>query len=106
MSKQPANRTFQKQNQRLIRSTFKKGFVSAVYPNSRTADVSFASNPLTPMKNIPIASNVDITTIVIGQRCKVDVFDETNPSSVRACLLATELANRRGPLIQMPSALS
>lgn len=85
MSKQPINRTFQAQQNRLVRATFKKGFISAVYANSMTVDVSFASNPNTIMRNIPIANTVNVTKLAAGQRCRVDMFDETNPND---CVMA------------------
>lgn len=85
MSKQPVNKTFQAQQGRLVRSTFKKAIISAVHANSRTVDVSFAENPLTIVRNIPIGSNVTIANLAVGQKCRVDVFDETNPSD---CVMA------------------
>ena len=99
MSRQPINSTFSKQQKRLVRATFKKGFVSAVYVNSNTADVSFADNPNTVMRNIPVADSVDIVALAAivtpshgtpyqtgkGVRCKVDIFDETNPTD---CVVA------------------
>ncbi len=85
MSKTPANSTFQMQQHRLVKSTFKKGFISAVHANSRTVDVSYAENPLTVVRNVPVANNVDITTVSPGQRCRIDVFDENNPSD---CVMA------------------
>ena len=80
MSKNTVNSTFKQQQKRLVRSTFKKGFISAVYPSKNTVDVAFADNPLTIMRNVPIANNVTIANVQAGQRCKVDVFDETNPN--------------------------
>lgn len=82
MSRQPINKTFKNQNNKLIPATFKKAFISAVHPNSRTVDVSFAENPLTIVRNIPIASSVVIANLAAGQRCRIDVFDETNPNDM------------------------
>lgn len=79
MSDFSTNDIFRKQQQRLVRSTFKKGLINAVHTASRTVDVTFAENPQSIIKNIPVASNVSITTVVAGQRCRVDIFDETNP---------------------------
>lgn len=81
----PPNDTYRKQNDKLVRATFKKGFINAVYPNSRTVDVSYAENPLTAVRNIPVATNVDISLVQVGQRCRVDLFDETNPAD---CVMA------------------
>lgn len=85
MSKITANQTWGKQNKRLVRSTFKKGFINAIHPNSYTVDVSYAENPQTIIKSIPVAKSVDIFTIMINQRCRIDIFDETNPND---CALA------------------
>jgi len=85
MSLQPGNDTFQKQQRKLVRATFKKAFISAVHVNSNTVDVSYAENPLTIVRNVPIARNVDVTLLSSGQRCRVDVFDETNPND---CVMA------------------
>lgn len=85
MSTQPLNETFKHQQSRLVRSTFKKAFVNAVHVGSNTVDVYYAENPQSVIKNIPIADNVTITSIVIGQRCRVDIFDETNPND---CVMA------------------
>ena len=82
MSKQPVNTTFQRQQRSLVRATFKKAFISAVHVNSNTVDVSYAENPLTIVRNIPIATNVDVTLLSSGQRCRIDVFDETNPNDM------------------------
>lgn len=85
MIKQPLNSTFQKQEKRLVRSTFKKGFINAIHISSNTVDVYYAENPQSVIKNIPVAKNVNISTIMIGQKCRVDLFDETNPND---CALA------------------
>lgn len=82
MSRVPFNDLFKKQQRSLIPSTFKKGFISAVHTNAGTVDVSFAQNPLTIVKGIPVASTVNIANVVAGQRCRVDVFDETNPKDM------------------------
>lgn len=82
MSTVPFNSLYQKQNQKLIRATFKKGFVNAVNANARTVDVYYAENPQTIIRNIPVAANVAIAGVAVGNRCRIDVFDETNPSDV------------------------
>jgi hypothetical protein len=56
-----------------------KGIISAVYVQSKTADVCFTKNTQTIIRNIPLAKHIDPTTVHIGDRCKVDIFDETNP---------------------------
>jgi hypothetical protein len=85
MSQTPVNQTFKQQQKRLVKSTFKKGFVNAIHSGSNTVDVSFAENPQTIIKNIPIAKSVSIASVIVGQRCRIDMFDETNPND---CVLA------------------
>lgn len=85
MSGQPSNKTFQGQQAKLVRATFKKGFINAVHSNSLTVDVSYAENPLTIVRNIPIAKTVNVSLLAVGQRCRIDIFDETNPND---CVLA------------------
>lgn len=85
MSKQPFNETFVRQQKKLVKSTFKKGFINAVNISAKTVDVYYAENPQTIIRNIPVADTVDISTVVIGKRCRVDLFDENNPSD---CVMA------------------
>lgn len=85
MSFKPFNKTFEKQQRKLVPSTFKKAFINAIHVNSATVDVYFAENPQSIIKNIPIAKSVDLTTAFVGQRCRIDLFDETNPAD---CVLA------------------
>lgn len=82
MSSQPPNDTFKKQQYKLVRSTFKKAIISAIHVNAHTVDVSFAEDPLTLVRNIPIADNVTVANLATGQRCRVDLFDETNPNDM------------------------
>lgn len=51
-----------------------------VNPASNTVDVYFAQNPTTIVKNIPLASQVRANQVMIGDRCRVDMFDESNPN--------------------------
>lgn len=78
MAPKPFNQTFLNQNKKLIRASFKKAVISAVNISAFTADVYFAENPGVVIKSIPLASQIDPTKILIGDRCRVDVFDETN----------------------------
>lgn len=82
MSTVPGNDTFKKQQHRLVRATFKKAYINAVHISSRTVDVYFVENPQTILRNIPIATNVDITKVALQQRCRIDIFDETNPNDM------------------------
>ena len=80
MSIVPLNDTWKQQQKKLVRSVFKKGLINTVHVSSRTVDVSYAENPQTVIKNIPIANTVDISKVAVGQRCRIDMFDETNPN--------------------------
>lgn len=80
--KVPINKTYQQNNQKLIPVTSRKAIITAVYPSSCTVDIYFIGNNQTVIRNIPVASNTDISTIAQGDRCKVDLFDETNPNDM------------------------
>ena len=82
MSPTPFNDTFKNQNKKLIRATFKKAIINQVYANSATADVYFAGNPQTIIKGIPLAANIQPSQVMPQDKCRVDVFDETNPSDM------------------------
>ncbi len=82
MSDKPFNDTWQRQHRRLVRSTFKKAFIVAVHSASATADVYFAENSQTVINNIPLSSQITPSLVRVGDRCRVDVFDETNPNDM------------------------
>lgn len=82
MSRQPYNQIWKKQHAKLTPSTFKKAFINAVHVSSNTVDIYYASNPQSIIKNITVAHTVDITLIVPGQRCRIDIIDETNPNDI------------------------
>ena len=82
MSRNSVNQTWAKQNKKLVTATFKKGFISAVYLNSSTADVFFVENQQTVVKGIPLASHIIASQVMVGDKCRVDVFDEKNPSDM------------------------
>jgi hypothetical protein len=80
MSFVPVNQTFRQQQQKLVRATYKKGFINAVHASARTVDVYYAESPQSLIRNIPVAQSVNVATVIIGQRCRIDLFDETNPN--------------------------
>ncbi len=82
MSIIPFNSTFKKQVKTLVPNTFKKGVINNVNVANRTANVSFTENPQTIIKNIPVSSSIDITTINNGMACFIQLFDETNPNNM------------------------
>ena len=77
-----SNQIYKLQNKGLIPNTFRKGIISAIYTSSFTADISFIKNNQTIIRGVPLAKNVDITQIKVGDRCKVDIFDSFNPSDM------------------------
>lgn len=85
MSQKTVNQTFKQQQQKFVRATFKKAFINAVHLSANTVDVYYAENPQTIIRNIRIADNVDITKVAVAMRCRVDVFDETNPNDMVMC---------------------
>lgn len=82
MSIVPSNDTWKKQQKHLVRSTFKKATVIAVNKSANTLDISFVENPQTVLRGIPLARCMPIADVMVGQRCRVDLFDETNPSDM------------------------
>lgn len=82
MSTQPINDTWKNQHDKIVRSTFKKAYVNAVHASSRTVDVYFIENPQTIIRNIPVAGTVSIAAVLVGARCRIDIFDETNPNDM------------------------
>lgn len=79
---QPYNQTFKRQAAKLIPATFKKGIISAIYTNSSTADVMFVGNQQTIIKSVPFASSINVALVSVGDKCKIDCFDETNPNDM------------------------
>lgn len=80
MSRTPYNDVFKMQNNKLLPSTFKKGIISSVNVAGRTVNVSFVQNPNVIVKGIPLAAHIVIPAIpsqMIGQSCRVDLFNET-----------------------------
>jgi hypothetical protein len=82
MSVHAANDTTKKQQRRFIPSSFKKAFINAVHLGANTVDVYFVENPQTIIRNIPVANTVTLAANLVGRRCRIDIFDETNPSDM------------------------
>jgi hypothetical protein len=59
-------------------ATFKHGVIAAVYRQSWSADVVVEGDMQTVLKNIPMSSAVPYN-VRVGQLCRIDMFDETNP---------------------------
>ena len=60
-------------------ATFKKAIVAQINRESATVDVTIVGNNQTVLKSLPISSAVTLDDLRIGDRCRVDMFDETNP---------------------------
>jgi hypothetical protein len=82
MSRVPFNDVFKGQQKKLVRATFKKAIINQVYANSSTADVYFSGNPQTIIKGVPLATHIIPSLVSVGDKCRVDVFDETNPNDM------------------------
>lgn len=76
------NDLHKKQTSKLNPATFKKGFISKTYPDTAVVDIFLAENPQTILRNVPISSSIDITQVMAGDPCRVDLFDETNPTDM------------------------
>lgn len=85
MSKHPINTTFLKQNNTLLPSQYKKAIITAVNAQNATVDVYYISNPQTTIHSIPLAKHIVPSTVQVGFRCRVDLFDEKNS---RDCVIA------------------
>lgn len=78
MSKHTGNEVWEKQQSKLVRATFKKAFISSVNASARNADIVFAENPNNIIRAVPLATHISTANILLNQRCRVDIFDETN----------------------------
>ena len=76
------NELYKKQNQKLIRATFKKALIVSVNEASATANISIVGNPSTVIKNVPFASHIIPSLVLANDKCRVDLFDETNPNDM------------------------
>lgn len=80
--KVPTNKTYEKQNRKLLPATFKKGIIVNVYPQNWTADVYIVGNNQTILKGVPLSTSLDATNTQPGMKCRLDLFDETNPTDM------------------------
>jgi hypothetical protein len=69
---------FKIRQKKLIPVINKKGVVVRVYPANKTVDLYFINDPKTVVKSVPCSNAVNMLTIIPGQKCKVDIFDEAN----------------------------
>jgi hypothetical protein len=78
----PANSLYKKQGKTLLPATFKKAVISSVNIQRRTANVYIVGSSQTIIQNIPVSRSIDVTKVNQGDKCKVDCFDESNPSDM------------------------
>ena len=74
-----------KANDRTSSASFKRGIISAIYSGSFTADIIILGNTQTILKNVSLSSAINIQTVKVGMKCRIDMFDETNPND---CVVA------------------
>lgn len=77
-----SNKIYKDRQKGLIPATFKKAVISSIDTQSRTASVYIVGNTQTIINNIPFSSSVDLTKVQLGDKCKVDCFDESNPNDM------------------------
>lgn len=82
MSKVALNQTFKHQQKTLVPATFKRATISSINLNTRSANVYFSENPQTVVKNILIASNINIAGLTPGMLVRVDTFSETSTTGM------------------------
>ena len=78
MNRFPVNKVFDMQQKKLVEATFKKGIISAINATAFTADVAFSENPNNVIRSVPLASHINPSLVAVGDRCRIDVFDETS----------------------------
>lgn len=93
--KTSANKTWKEQAKKLLPATFKKAIVTAVYSTNYTVDIYIVGNNQTIIRNIPLASSVDITNVAQGDRCRVDMFSETNPNDMVVAYIYGKPQNKK-----------
>lgn len=74
-----------KANKIVTPATFKRGIINAIHPVNGTVDVQLVGNQSTVLKNIYTSSAINLNTIRVGDKCRIDMFDETNPND---CVVA------------------
>jgi hypothetical protein len=68
-----------KANDRTSRATFKRGIINAINAQLGTMDVQIVGSHSTILKGIPFSSAVNSSAVRVGDKCRIDMFDETNP---------------------------
>lgn len=103
MSLVPLNKLFQDQQGKLVRASVKRAVINSVNVAAQTADVYFVENPQTVIRNIPLASNINASTVSPGMTCRVDTFDETNPNNMVISYILGQPAVATLNLVNVPA---
>jgi hypothetical protein len=61
-------------------ATYKKGVIAKISLDTASADVTVVGSNQNVLKNIPFSSAIDLNDITVGDKCRIDMFDESNPS--------------------------
>ena len=72
------NQITKRQNAKLIPRSQQKAVITAVSATVRQVDLYFVNNPQTILRGVSCSAQIDMTTVSIGQKCVVQVFDENN----------------------------
>ncbi len=66
-------------NEAIMSATFKKGIVAGVHIENATLDVIIAGPNQSLLKGLPISTSINIYDVQVNDRCRIDMFDESNP---------------------------
>jgi hypothetical protein len=69
-------------NERLTPAFTKRGIINKLYPETWTADIQIVGSTQGIIKGVPLSSAIDINDVRIGDKCRVDMFDENNPNDM------------------------
>jgi hypothetical protein len=69
------------ENERRIPVSYKKAVIINVHSDSWSADVNVVGDYQSLYRNIPLSSAIP-SDVRNGDRCKVDLFDESNPNDM------------------------
>lgn len=74
-----------KANEKTSTATFKRGIINAIYPQQGTADVQIVGSHSTVIKGVFFSSGVNPNSVMVGDKCRIDMFSEINPAD---CVIA------------------
>jgi hypothetical protein len=78
----PYNEIYKNQTSKLVPAMNKKAIIARINSSAHTVDIYYPNNPQTIIKNIQVASGVDMSKLLVGGQCKIDLFDEANPKDI------------------------